>query len=413
MKVLIIGGTGTLSSPIVDECIRRGYEVTMINRGTRNRFINKKAELIKCDINDEEKLKSVISGIFFDCCIDFLVFNEKQLLKSLHLFAEARNVKQYIFISSAQAYNTSQKGIMTEDSSELIQPLWSYSVNKVKCEKLLQDYCKDKPFRYTIIRPGVTYGNTRIPYGMDPIRGKHWTMIERIKAGKPIIVWNNGENKLNLTHVHDFAKGAVGLIGNEGAYNETFNIVGDFVYSWEEVLSIIEKITGYVINRIDIPVDFYASELNEYVSGRLRGGRANDLCCSNVKLKSVVPEFISTITLEDGVRETLDYYMNNGFCDGFDYIWDAECDRIISRFCHITKHYSNLGSDKFLKNKNHDIGTTWSYSNLHFVNYDRNGWKNTINNMYDYYIEYYKGTIWEKVLKKSRMFVLRVYTIFN
>lgn len=381
MKVLIIGGTGTLSSPIVDECICRGYEVTMINRGKRNRFINPKAELIKCDINNEEKLKSVVNGRTFDCCIDFLVFTEKQLERSLRCFTEAGNVKQYIFISSAQVYNTSNKGIMEEDSSELIQPLWSYSVDKVKCEQLLKEYCNTKKINYTIIRPGVTYGDTRIPYGMDPIRGKHWTIVERIKAGKPIITWNHGENKLNLTHVDDFAIGAVGLIGNKAAYNEAFNVVGDYVYSWKEVLDTIGRIIGCDVRTIDIPVDYYASELSEYVSGRLRGGRATDLCCSNAKLKRVVPDFKTTITLEDGIKRTLHFYKNNNYCNGFDYAWDAECDRILSRY-----------------NSTSNVQKT----QLHYIQYNKTSLKESIINRCDYYIKFYKGSIMGRLLKKIK-----------
>ena len=377
MKVLIIGGTGTLSSPIVDECINHGYEVTMINRGTRKQFINKKAELIICDINNEEKLKNLLHGRSFDCCIDFLVFNEEQLMRSLLSFAETGKVKQYFYISSAQVYNTSKHEIFKEDSTELIQPLWSYSINKAKCEKLLQNYSFKKGITYTIIRPGVTYGNTRIPYGMDPIRGKHWTIIERIKAGKPIIIWNNGKNKLNLTHVNDFAKGVVGLIGNKEAYNEIFNIVGDYVYSWKEVLATIGKIICYEVKTINIPIDFYTSELDEYVSGRLKGGRAQDLCCSNAKLKSVVPDYKTTISLEDGIKSTMDYYSKNGYCDGFDYKWDAECDRIISRYLSLTNERD---------------------SNIRYVQYDKKNRKENYKNKYYYYIEFYKGSIKEKLL---------------
>lgn len=383
MKILIIGGTGTLSSPIVDECICRGYEVTMINRGKRNHFINPKAELIKCDINNEEKLKSAVNGRSFDCCIDFLVFNEQQLQRSLRIFTESCHTDQYIFISSAQVYNTSIKGVKEEYSSELIQPLWSYSINKVKCEKLLKDYCNTKKINYTIIRPGVTYGDTRIPYGMDPIRGKHWTIIERIKAGKPIITWNNGENKLNLTHVDDFAKGAVGLIGNEAAYNEAFNIVGDYVYSWKEVLNTIGKIIGREVKTVDIPVDYYALELNEYVRGRLKGGRALDLCCSNAKLKRVVPDFKTTITLEDGIKRTLLFYINNNYCNGFDYTWDAECDRILSRYNSLSKEQK-------------------SQLHLHYIQYNKSCLKESIINRCDYYIEFYKGSIKGRLLKKVK-----------
>lgn len=327
-KVLIIGGTGTLSAAVVDACISHGFEVTMMNRGNKMGDVNPNAKLIICDARDEEQVKQKLQGMYFDVVIDFIVFNLEQLKKSLNLFGG--HTKQYVFISSAQVYNTSIKKVF-EETDPTSQPLWQYSVNKDLCEKYLQNYAQGNNINYTIIRPGVNYDDHRIPYGIVPPYGKHWTFVARILAGKPIITWNQGENKLNLTRVEDFAEGVVTLLGNEKAYNECYNVVGDYIYSWREVLETLGRILETTVKTIDLPFQKYARELSPDNRERLLGGRANNLVCSNAKLKSISPIYKSTIPLETGIRMTIDGYKANNYYDGIDYKWDAEQDRIIRK----------------------------------------------------------------------------------
>ena len=104
MKVLIIGGTGILSTAVVDECVARGFEVTMVNRGRRVEFINKGAKLIKCDFKNKSEIEICLKGMHFDTAIDFLIWNKEHLSYSLSVLGKLAD--QYIFISSAQAYNT-------------------------------------------------------------------------------------------------------------------------------------------------------------------------------------------------------------------------------------------------------------------------------------------------------------------
>lgn len=379
MKVLIIGGTGILSKAVVDESASRGYEVTMLNRGRRKLFINEKVELIKCDIHDSDLVKERLCNRKFDTVIDFLCYNKKDIEYSISLFGSF--AKQYIFISSAQAYNTSVKGMLSE-KSELGQPLWGYSMNKVESEKTLKDLCKAKGINYTIIRPGVNYDNTRIPYGMYPPIGQHWTMCSRILQGKPIITWNNGENRLNLTRVEDFARGAVGLIGNERAFNEEFNVVGDYIYSWKEVLDTLGKLLEKEVKTIDIPVDFYARELTSDENKQmLRGGRAQNLECSNEKLKLVCPEFKTQYKLEEGLRLTLDFYKAHGYLNGFDYGYDGECDRIIHKF---------------------EKESGFPCSRLGFVRYTSNV---ALKDRIRYYLNYYKNNLLVKSIFKFKQVI--------
>ena len=330
MDLLIIGGSGILSSAVVDEAIYQGINVTMVNRGRRHNFLNPKAELVIGDIRKEpQALLQKLGNRHFDTVIDFIVWNVEQLSVSLSLFSNLAD--QYIFISSAQAYNTSINGILTE-KSEKVQPLWKYSVNKYEAECFLINYCKKNKKNYTIIRPGVNYGSTRIPYGIFPEIGKHWTFVERIIAGKIIPTWNNGENKLNLTRVEDFALGTVALVGNKKAYNEDFNVVGDNVYIWRDVLVTLGKLIGKEVKTIDVPVEFYAKYLTGDDKEALLGGRAHDLVCSNEKLKTIIPSFCTRFDLETGLRMTLEAYENNEYYLGIDYSYEGVTDRMLNDY---------------------------------------------------------------------------------
>lgn len=342
MKVLIIGGTGILSTAVVNEAINRGYDVTMVNRGNNAIFINEKAELITCDVRkDINRLASLLNNRRFDVVIDFLVWTKEQLAASLASLGKL--AKQYVFISSAQVYNTSITQVLKENS-EKIQKLWNYSIHKHEAELFLKDYCGKNGINYTIIRPGVNYGDTRIPYGMYPQMGFHWTLVERIKAGKPIVTWNKGLNKLNLTRVEDFAAGAVGLLGEEKALNEEFNVVGDFVYSWMDVLTTLGELLKIDVKTIDIPVDFYSKYYSGDQKEALVGGRACDLVCSNEKLKGVVPHFTTKYDLREGVKKTIEFYRNNNYYKGFDYRYDALQDLVIKDFSKLHKlKYDNIG----------------------------------------------------------------------
>lgn len=377
MKVLIIGGTGILSSAVVDECVNRGYNVTMLNRGRRQLFINPKVQLIKCDIRDESLAKQLLGDSHYDCVIDFLIYNINQLKYSLRLLGNISN--QYVFISSTAVYNTDISGMLTENS-EKVQKEWNYSKNKYECEQYLTNYCNEHNINYTIIRPGVNFGNTRIPYGMYPAIGKHWTIIGRILSGKPIITWNGGSNRHNLTRVEDFAIGAVSLIGNPKANNEAFNVVGDGIYTWMEVLTTISDILKVPLYTIDIPVQFYANELSDMEQrDHLIGGRSKNCMTSNDKLKTIAPDFHQLFSLKEGIEKTINFYKEHDYLGGIDYEYEGNIDGIIEKY------------QKTIKSQRYKLG---------FEDYLGATGKNKIRHMMQYYRGRYKDSILIKLIKK-------------
>lgn len=343
-KILIIGGTGVISSAVVAEALNRNIDVTIVTRGRRT--IPAGVNSIVCDKNNYDKLSELLKDKRYDAVIDFLCYTVDELEKSFTFFSKYTD--QYFFISSCAVYDKRQGGVLSEGAPKVL-PMWDYSVNKWNAEQRLMQLAKDTKCAYTIIRPAITYDNTRIPYGISPQYGYHWTLCARILAGKPIITWNNGENRTNMMRVEDLAVGLVGLIRNPKAFNEAFNICGDETPSFGEVLSVLEEYLHKAISRVDIPSEFYAKQIPNR-AGELIGGRSNDAFNSNAKIKEAVSEFKQSVSLKDGMFETLDAYKAQNYQQGIDWQFDAETDKAILAW---SKHK----------------GISTKGMNLHFVDY--------------------------------------------
>ena len=236
MRVLIVGGTGVISSAVVNEAERQGVDVTCINRGNNHGVDpNHQVKTMHFDVRNRKVAEEHLLGLHYDVVVDFICFNANQVKYSLDLFHD--KCSQYVFISTDSVYKLQKDGHYDEKTPQSNLE-WNYSYQKAECEEIVRSYCKEKNLIYTIVRPSITYGNTRIPYGFMPPYGYHYTLVKRIKAGKPIITWNQGNNWQTMMRIEDFAVGMVGLWGNEKAYNEDFNICGDS-YKWSDVLDVI------------------------------------------------------------------------------------------------------------------------------------------------------------------------------
>lgn len=379
-SILLIGGTGVLSSAVVQEALRKNIDVTIVTRGNRN--IPEGMTSIVCDKENYEMLSVLLEGKTYDAIIDFLCFTNIDVERSFNFYSHFTN--QYFFISSCAVYDTRLGGVCDENAPKVL-PMWSYSINKWTTEEKLMELTCKSSCHYTIIRPSVTYDDTRIPYGISPIYGYHWTLCARILAEKPIITWNNGENRCNMMRVEDFAVGVVGLIGNEKAYNEAFNICGDETPSFREVLSVVEEYLGKKATTVNVTSEFYAEQI-PYRAGELLGGRAIDSINSNEKIKLVVPEFKQAISIKEGLHKTLDAYIKQNYECGIDWTFDAETDRTIYDWC-----------------KTQGIPTR--QYNLGFVDYLHNS---TIKDKCRYYSIFYHDRMWMKTLVRLRNVAQRI-----
>lgn len=322
MKILIIGGTGLLSGAVATEVVRNGHELICINRGNHSQI--KGANLILSDKDKYDYLERKLHGLFFDAVIDFLVRKEDELQRSFEFYS--RYTKQYVFISTTMVYNSSLNMTFDEDAPK-VQQLWSYSKEKWDCEQRLMQLTKLSNCYFTIVRPGITYDDTRIPYSVMPPYGKHYSLIARMKAGKPLIAINAGMSKCNIIRAEDFAVGVVGLLGNENAYNEAFNVCGNETPTFKEVLDEVAKVLNVECKIIDVSSEIYAQLVPN--RGDEIKGRSFDYVCSNDKIKKIVPSFDTQISLYDGVSRVVNSYIASGNLQ-IDYAWDAECDKVAS-----------------------------------------------------------------------------------
>lgn len=384
MNILIVGGTGVLSAAVTAEALRKGIAVSMVNRGRRK--MPEGIELIKADMNDHGMIAEKIAGREFDAVIDFLCYTDAQTEKSVKLYS--RYTKQYFYISSCAVYDTATlNGQMADEDSKKVLPIWKYSVDKWASEQKLRTLLDGTDVNYTIIRPSVTYGDTRIPYGIMPPYGYHWTICARILAGKPIITWNGGNNRCNMTRVEDFAVGVVGLIGNAKAYNEAFNVCGDETPSWGEVLDVLGELLGKEVITIDIPADFYAKEFVSKKS-EILGGRSIDTINSNQKIKIAVPEFKQTLSLKEGIEKTIEAYKNRNYQKGIDWVFDGNTDRIINAW----RKHKGIHSKEY---------------NTDFVDYLGNA---NFQDRIQYWLEFYKE---RKELNMGLKIMNKIYKLFS
>lgn len=250
MKVLITGGTGTISSGLVQECVNRGYETYAITRGFNNARNIIGANYLYANIWNSKEVNKAIDKLEFDVIVECLVFTTEQLETSLNNFAD--RCKQYVFISTASIYNRKgEKRIKESDEKNFIE--WDYTKTKIECEKYLQDFCKKTGLKYTIVRPTVTYGDYRVPFPVAT-RNPGWTFFQRMLDGQPMMA---GDNVLfSIIHIEDFAKSVVSLFGNYKAINEDFHISSNIndIY-WDDVIAESGKILGITPKIVHIPPD--------------------------------------------------------------------------------------------------------------------------------------------------------------
>lgn len=330
MKILFIGGTGIISSACADLAISRGHELFILNRSVSTKYpFPEGATLLKGDINaDEAHLASLVADHHFDAVVDYIAFSPHDIERDLRLFRDRTD--QFVFISSASAYQKPVQNYLTTEETPLENPFWEYSRNKIACEELLMKEYRENGFPVTIIRPSHTYGHTQIPFGVSSWRDP-WTVIDRMKRGKKIIIPGDGTSLWVLTWNEDLAKGLVGLLGNPKAIGEAFQITSDQVLSWDQIHLEVYQAMGLEPNVIHIPSDFIAKFDPEAV-GSLIGDKSNSVVFDNSKIKSFVPDFNCEVDWAEGLRRSLAWFNTHPEFQTVDDDANEMWDRIIGAY---------------------------------------------------------------------------------
>lgn len=300
MKVLFIGGTGLISSACSALAVSRGIELYLLNRGaTSSRPAPEGAHILHGDIRDPQSVRAALGNQKFDVVVDWIVFTPEQLQVDLDLFRGRTG--QYIFISSASAYQTPPAYVPATESTILDNPFWLYSRNKIACEEMLVRAYREEKFPITIVRPSHTYDKTALPFDGG------YTVINRMRQGKKVLVHGDGTSLWTLTHHTDFAKGFVGLLGHPAAIGEAVQITSDEWLSWNQIYEITARAAGTTAQIVHAPSDLINAYDPDWGAGLL-GDKAHSMIFDNSKLKKLVPEYRATVPYARGAEEIMAWY---------------------------------------------------------------------------------------------------------
>ncbi len=340
-KALFIGGTGTISTAIVEKLSKKDeWEVWLLNRGNRAAEVPANVHQILCDISDEEDAAKKLSGMQFDVVSEFIGFTPEQVERDYRLFKG--KTKQYIFISSASAYNKPAASYVITEGTSLSNPHWEYSRNKIACEEFLFKKYREENFPVTIVRPSHTYDKRNVPLGVHGKKG-FYQVIKRMKEGKPVIIQGDGTSLWHLTFNKDFATGFIGLMMNRHAIGEAFQITGDEVLSWNQIYQTIADALGVELKAYHVASDYLSAvgdKLGFDFEGSLTGDKSVSVVFDNSKLKRLVPQMQTTIPFNQGVRIALDYILSHPECQVEDQEFDVWCDKVILALEESKKNFS-------------------------------------------------------------------------
>ncbi|SFR67635.1 Nucleoside-diphosphate-sugar epimerase [Agromyces sp. CF514] len=328
-RILFIGGSGVISSACVARAVAVGHEVTVLNRGTSSRYrpLPDGVRVLAADIRDPESVRAALgfdtaSPLEFDVVCEFLAFTPEHIRTDLELF-EGR-VGQYVFISSASAYQTPPSRLPVTESTPLVNPEWQYSRDKIACEDLLVEAVRRRGFPATIVRPSHTYDRTLLP----TLGG--YTDIARMRAGKPVVVHGDGTSLWTITHHRDFAVAFVGLLGSPLAVGDAFHITGDHAPTWNQIYGWLAEAAGVRDPELVHVASETIAAVNPEWGPGLLGDKAHSMVFDNAKVKALVPEFATTITFDRGAREIMSFLDATPDLQRVDPGADAAFERILA-----------------------------------------------------------------------------------
>lgn len=309
MRLLFVGGTGLISSACSDLALTRGHELFLLNRGLAQKYpLPRGAVLLKGDFRDDSQdIAGLIAGLHFDAVVDFIAFSAEDIERDLALFRERTD--QFVFISSASAYQKPPAHFRITEETPLENPYWDYSRGKIAAEhRLMQSYVGEG-FPATIVRPSLTYGPPQIPLCVGSW-GHPWTLIDRILRGRAVVVPGDGTSLWVLTWNDDFALGLLGLLGNPAAIGQAFQITADEVLTWDQIYLEVFRALGMAPRIVHMASETIASFWPHAV-GSLMGDKMYSVVFDNSKIKRLVPEFECRVPWREGLRRSLEWHRSH------------------------------------------------------------------------------------------------------
>ena len=328
MRILMIGGTGTISSAITRQLAESEHELWLLNRGNRQAELPAGVKQIVADVEDEQLVAEKLGDMTFDVVCEFIGFVPEQVARDIRLFKG--RTRQYVYISSASAYNKPARSYIINEGTTLANPHWEYSRNKIACEELLMKHYREEGFPVTIVRPSHTYCERAVPLGVHGLKGS-WQVVKRIMEGRPVLIQGDGSSLWTMTWNEDFARGFIGLLGNPHAIGEAFQIMNDETLTWTQIYQTVANVLGVELKPYYVSSSFLAEVAPKAydLEGGLLGDKAVSVVFDCSKLKRAVPGFQARVRFEEGIRRTIDHILRHPELQEEDPDFDRWCDKVI------------------------------------------------------------------------------------
>jgi len=328
MRVLFIGGTGNISLASTRLAAELGMEVTLLRRGQRTADLPKDVRTIAVDVRDEEAAAQALGNQTFDAVVDWIAFTPDDIERDIRIFRD--RARQFLFISSASAYQKPVGHYLITESTPLANPFWQYSRDKIACEDRLMKAYREEGFPITIVRPSLTYGDTQIVLAVNSWQ-KSWTAVDRMRRGKKVIVPGDGSSLWVITHNSDFAQGLVGLLGHRQAIGHAFHITSEEVMTWDQYYRITAQAAGVEAQIVHIPSDFLGAATPDEV-GSLTGDKAVSVVFDNSKIKRFVPGYCAKVPFAQGIQRTVEWFDADSRRKQVDEAANAAWDKLIGAY---------------------------------------------------------------------------------
>jgi nucleoside-diphosphate-sugar epimerase len=300
MKILFLGGTGFISTACTQLAVARKHELSLLNRARRPGLPG--THQIVADIADPAATAAAMGKQTWDAVVDFIAYTPAEIEQRLALFRGRTG--QYVFISSASAYQKPPGHYLITESTPLVNPFWDYSRNKIAGEERLMRAFREEAFPATIIRPSLTYGDHVIPLAVNSWL-KSYTTVNRMRQGQPVIVPGDGLTLWTITHNSDFAKGLLGLLGRSETLGHAFHITSDEALTWNQMYQFTAEAAGAPPPKlVHIASEFITACVPE-MTGTLLGDKSYSAVFDNTKIKRFVPDFVCTTRFREGIARTI------------------------------------------------------------------------------------------------------------
>jgi len=324
LSVLFLGGSGIISSACSWQAVEQGIDVSVLNRGTSTlRPLPPEVHRLVGDVGDIDSVRAAVGGRSYDVVVDWLAFTPDHVRSRTDLFRG--RVGQYVFISSASAYQTPPERLPVTESTPLRNPCWRYSRDKIACEELLTRLYREEGYPITVVRPSHTYDRTSVPFEGG------WTIVERMRRGKRVVVHGDGTSLWTLTHHRDFARGFVPLLGHPRTLGAAFHLTSDDVLTWDQVARALASAAGTEADIVHVPSDAIAAVDADW-GASLLGDKAHSMVFDNSLLRSVAPGFVATTTFEQGAREIVAWHDEDESRRRVDPHVDGLMDRLVDHY---------------------------------------------------------------------------------